>query len=269
MMFAQERHHAIREMVRKQRRMNFEELQRLVKVSPATLRRDLTELERAGEVIRVHGGVLDPSYARAEISFDERLLRNGPAKRDIARVAAGLVPAGATVLIDAGSTCLEAGKALLGRKDVRIITHSVALLQAGLSGKAEIICVGGELRRVSGALTGGAALHALGLIRADMAFVGASGLHALEGCSTTELSEAEMKKAMLARAKRKVLLADFSKWGEPSTVRFAMWEDFNDLVSNDLPSVRERNYLRTFGLTLHHAQRVWSGKASEPGPHVE
>src|SRR5277367_4968422 len=175
-MFAQERLNCIRRIVRKSRRMTFAELQKHIDVSPATLRRDLSELEQSGEVIRVHGGILDPAYVRSEVSFDERLGRNRAAKAAIAAAASKLVPAGATVLVDAGSTCLEAGRALLGRKDVRLITHSVALLEAGFHGEAPILCIGGELRKVSGALTGGGALGALALIQTDIAFIGATGL---------------------------------------------------------------------------------------------
>jgi DeoR/GlpR family transcriptional regulator of sugar metabolism len=134
-MFAQERLNTIKRFVRKHRRMTFAELQKHIEVSPATLRRDLSELEKSGDVIRVHGGILDPAYVRSEISFDERLVRNRSAKAAIASAASRLVPAGATVLVDAGSTCLEAGKALLGRKDVRLITHSVALLEAAFRGE--------------------------------------------------------------------------------------------------------------------------------------
>src|ERR1700761_9252245 len=125
-MFAQERHNEIKKLVRKLRRLSFEELLKLIEVSPATLRRDLTEIEKTGELIRVHGGVLDPSYARSELSFDERMLRGGAAKKAIAEAVADLIPVGAQVFIDAGSTCLEAGRALMTRKDLRIITHSVA-----------------------------------------------------------------------------------------------------------------------------------------------
>src|ERR1700728_1753090 len=114
-MFAQERLNTIKRIVRKSRRMTFAELQRHIKVSPATLRRALSELEQSGDVIRVHGGILDPAYVRSEVSFDERLVRNRSARSRIA-AAAQLVPSGATVLVDAGSPCLEAGKALLGRR---------------------------------------------------------------------------------------------------------------------------------------------------------
>jgi DeoR family transcriptional regulator, fructose operon transcriptional repressor len=252
-MFAQERLNSIKRIVRKQRRMTFAELQEQIEVSPATLRRDLSELEQSGDVIRVHGGILDPGYVRSEVSFDERLVRNRAAKTAIATAAGKLVPSGATVLIDAGSTCLEAGKALLGRKDVRLITHSVALLEAAFHGEAGVLCLGGELRKVSGALTGGAALGALKSIHADIAFIGASGLDPEAGCSTTDLSETEMKRAILARASRKVLLADLTKWRNPSTILFAEWREFDDWIVDKFPPRAETKLIRESGIKIHQA----------------
>lgn len=249
-MFAQERHNAIKKIVRQQKRVGFSDLQRQFKVSPATLRRDLTELEEAGEIIRVHGGVLDPKYARSEISFDERLTRNSEAKKIIAAKACSLIEPGSSVYVDAGSTCLEAGKALMGRKDIRLVTHSVALLAAGLQAEAEILCIGGELRKVSGALVGGGALGALSAIRVDYALIGASGLNE-EGCSTTELSEAELKKAVMSRAKRKMLLADASKWQDASTVCFARWNEFHDWIADRKPKSAKTGLLRGAQLRVH------------------
>jgi DeoR/GlpR family transcriptional regulator of sugar metabolism len=163
------------------------------------------------------------------------------------------VPAGATVLVDAGSTCLEAGKALLGRKDLRLITHSVALLEAAFRGEASIICLGGELRKVSGALTGGAALGALQAVHAEIAFVGASGIEPAWGCTTTDLSETEMKRAMLARSTRKILLADLTKWRNPSTIRFAAWKEFDEWVVDKMPPRAELKAIRECGVKIHQA----------------
>lgn len=252
-MFAHERLNSIKRFVRKSRRMTFADLQKHIKVSPATLRRDLSELEQSGDVIRVHGGILDPAYVRSEISFDERLIRNRSAKSAIASAASKLVPAGATVLVDAGSTCLEAGKALLGRKDIRLITHSVALLEASFRGEAEIICLGGELRKVSGALTGGSALGALNSIHADIAFIGASGIEPDWGCSTTDLSETEMKRAILARSTRKILLADLTKWRSPSTIRFAEWKEFDDWIVDKRPPHSDLKIIRKSGVKIQQA----------------
>jgi DeoR family fructose operon transcriptional repressor len=247
-MFAQERQQLICKIVQSRRRMTFSELEDLTKVSPATLRRDLSMLEKAREIIRVHGGVLDPSFARGEASFDERMVQYAAAKKAIAAKAALLVPPDASVLVDAGSTCLEVGKALLERKDIRIITHSVALLQMAFRGEASVVCLGGELRKVSGALTGAGALGALASLHADVAFIGASGLDRREGCSTTELSEAEMKKALLIRCRRRILLADHTKWQNPSTIRFAAWREFTDWVTDQSPGARTA---RSLGVKIH------------------
>ena len=254
LIFAQERLHRIKKLIRRQRRMTFAELQEHIDVSPATLRRDLSGLEQSGDLLRVHGGILDPAYARSEISLDERAVRNRSAKAAIAAAAARMVPPGSTILVDAGSTCLEAGKALLGRKDVRLITHSVALLEAAFRGEAPVICLGGELRKISGALTGAAALSALNTIHADIAFVGASGLDPEWGCSTTDLSETEMKRDFLARATRKILLADLSKWRKPSTVRFAAWQQFDDWIVDRLPPKSDLNPIRKSGIKIHRAR---------------
>ncbi len=251
-MFAQERHNAIRKIVREHRRLNFAELQAMVQVSPATLRRDLTDLEKSGDILRVHGGVLDPGYVRSEISFDERVLRRSSAKRNIAARAASLIPPGSSVFIDAGSTCLEAGKALIGRKDIRLITHSVALIGLSLHGQAELLCIGGELRRLSGALVGGPALDVLSQIHADFALIGASGLDT-EGCSTTELSESEMKRAILARSRKKFVLADYSKWLQPSTIVFAPWSTFDVWITDKKISPKEQRALQAQGIEINVA----------------
>ena len=234
-MFAQERHNSIRKIVREKQRLSFAELQNLFRVSPATLRRDLSELERAGDLIRVHGGVLDPLYARAEISFDERQQRHNTEKKSIAAKANELISAGSSVFIDAGSTCLEAGKLLMRRADIRLITHSVALVAACSHAEANIICIGGELRKVSGALVGGPALNAFANLQFDFALIGATGLNS-EGCWTTEFTETEIKKSIITRAKRRIILADQSKWQAPGTALFSKWDDINDWVIDRLPT---------------------------------
>jgi DeoR/GlpR family transcriptional regulator of sugar metabolism len=220
--------------VREKQRLSFAELQNLFRVSPATLRRDLSELEHAGDLIRVHGGVLDPLYARAEISFDERQQRHNTEKKSIATKTNDLIPGGSSVFVDAGSTCLEAGKLLMRRADIRLITHSVALVAACSHAESSIICIGGELRKVSGALVGGPALNAFANLQFDFALIGATCLNS-EGCWTTEFTETEIKKSIIARAKRRIVIADQSKWQAPGTVLFSKWDDINDWVIDRLP----------------------------------
>jgi DeoR family fructose operon transcriptional repressor len=228
-MIAQERFQSITDLIARRQKLSLDELQSALKVSPATLRRDLTELEAAGKLIRVRGAVVHPAYFRGEPTFAQKSREAAADKNSIARAAAALVPPHSTVFIDAGTTCLELGRLLLARRDVTILTHSLPLasLASENNSAAKVICIGGEVRAVSGATVGALALSWLEKLRADWCFVGASGLAQGEGASTTELGEAAMKQAMLGRAAHKVLMADGSKWEKPATVNFAAWSDFD------------------------------------------
>jgi hypothetical protein len=84
------------------------------------------------------------------------------------------------------------------------------------------------------ALVGGPALNAFANLQFDFALIGATGLNS-EGCWTTEFTETEIKKYIIARAKSRIVLADQSKWQAPGTVLFSRWDDINDWVVDQLP----------------------------------
>jgi len=242
-MFAHSRHQSIVEYVRHHQKASVHELETALAVSPATLRRDLAELEASGDVIRTRGGVAHPSLFRGESSFSQRGRLHPAAKRALAETAARLVPAGATVFLDAGSTCFEVGRRLLPRPDVTLITHSLPLALAAIAGGARVICLGGEVRAVSGAAVGAFALTWLENLHADWAFVGASGLHPEEGPSTTEIAEAGMKAALMRRSAHTVLVADSTKWIRPAAVRFARWDDLRHFVTDGFADAGPASHL--------------------------
>src|SRR5207344_3341969 len=97
-----------------------------------------------------------------------------------------------------------------------IFTNSSPLINIPFRRRARLVCLGGELREISRAMVGGFALEWLSKLHFDIAFIGGSGLSP-EGVFTTELSEAEIKRQAMSRAKQKVLLADGSKWEAPSS----------------------------------------------------
>ena len=238
-MFTHERHRVIADLISREQRMTVQEIQTRVKVSPATLRRDLTEMEKAGLLVRVHGGVVHPQALRSEPSFSLKSRRAVEAKRTMAKAAAESVPDGSTVFVDSGTTCLEIGRRLLARSSVQVVTNSAPLLYEAYSSGAAIVALGGELRPISGALTGLLTLDWLARLRIGHAFLGASGLGP-DGAATTELSEATIKTAVLQSVAkeggRRTLAADGSKWNQSALVRFAAWNEFDTwITSSELP----------------------------------
>lgn len=237
-MFAHERHEKIVALLERHRRMEVQALKDILGVSAATLRRDLTHLGRNDRVVRVHGGVFHPSAVTGEPSFGQKASMSIKAKRAIAEAAARSISQRATVFIDSGTTCLEAGRILRNRADLTIITNSLPLIASHEQFRARLIVLGGEMRNVSGALVGTLAISALDRLRADVALLGASGLHAHDGVGTTELLETAVKREWIARSERTILLADASKWEQTTLVCFARWEEFDEFYTDKKPPFR-------------------------------
>ena len=222
-MIAQERFQAISTLLAKQQKLTVHELQRELQISPATLRRDLAELEASGKLIRVRGAVVHPDYFRGEPTLVQKSRVEIKAKRTMAVAAAALVPAGASLFLDAGSTCVEVARLLLPREDLTLFTHSLPIAMMAYPNSAKVVCLGGEVRSISGAVVGALALSWVKSLRADIAILSASGLSKAEGASTTELAEAAVKTEILQRVKTRILIADAAKWEKPTAVNFASW----------------------------------------------
>ncbi len=246
-MFAHERHQAISHLLSQQLRLTVLELQSHLGISPATLRRDLSEMEQAGQIVRVHGGVLHPRALQGESSLDRKSKEATACKRAMAAEAALHIPDGASVFVDSGTTCLALAGFLMARPKVKIITNSVPVLQMACEKDRSVIGLGGELRPISGALTGGQPLAALGKLRADFAVIGASALSLGEGLFTTELSEAAIKQEFIRRASHCLLLADARKWKQSAMVRFGGWSEVHTFITNDLFSEQEADVLAALG----------------------
>jgi DeoR/GlpR family transcriptional regulator of sugar metabolism len=202
----------------------------------------LRELERRGDVIRVHGGVIHPTYLDGEPSWDQRRRDAVTGKAAIAVRAAELVRPGQTVFIDAGTTCLDVARRLLHRNDVMLFTISVPVLEAARAARARVIGLGGEYRRVARALVGGLAMTWLRNLHFDIGFIGGTGLSERDGVSTTDLREASLTQEVIRRAAAPVLVADGSKWERPVAIRYAAWTDFKAWVTDaQVPKTGVRN----------------------------
>ena len=236
-MLAHERQQAILLALKKKPTLSIHELLSQIDASPATVRRDLAFLQKKGDLVRTHGGVVDSEHIAGEPTYDQRLREAPAGKQAIAAAAAALVPQGSTVYVDSGTTCLEVGRLLLAREDLAIFTNSSPLVNIPIRRRARLVCVGGELREISRAMVGGLALDWLARIRFDIAFLGASGL-AGEGVSTTELSEAEVKRHAMLRARQCILLADGSKWDRPSSFLFSAWNSFDTWITDSASAKR-------------------------------
>lgn len=240
-MYATERQEHILAVIRADGRAAVTALAADLAVTTETIRRDLDQLERLGRVRRVHGGAVDPERGSlAEPTLHARSLERVETKRAIADAAIARIPAGSTLLIDAGSstgavaTALAQRGAGAGRLDV--ITNALPIAMAlHAVPQIEVTFIGGRLRGVTSASVGTMAIAQLAGLRPDVAVLGTNGISAGFGLSTPDEDEAATKSAMVRAARRRIVVADGSKLGVESLHSFAALADLDTLVTDTPP----------------------------------
>ncbi len=211
--------------------MHVADLARSFGVSEMTVRRDLDALAREGHIERVRGGAVQVS---GEQSFDEIVVVRLDAKNRIGAAAAALVEDGQTVMIDIGTTTLQAARHLHGRK-ITVVTTSMAVYDE-LVGDAdiELILPGGLLRRNYRSLVGVLAESTLRQLRADLLFLGTSGVDARLAIWDSTMVEVPIKRAMIEASAEVALLADAEKFSMAGLVHVCD-ADAVDRIVTDLP----------------------------------
>jgi len=229
---ATERWERMRALLRRHRVMRVEDFCRQLPVSPATVRRDLEKLERAGAIRRVHGGAVSVESRLDEPLFDNKTSIAAKEKHRIAEAALAFIAPGDTIYLDGGSTVLELARLLSDRTNITVVTNSLraAIELAGRGPR--LIVIGGELRRLSQTVVGPLTRHVLEGLHLDKAFMGTIGFALREGLTTTEPSEAFTKELVMARAREVILLADSSKAGKVSFARAGNLDKLHAVVTD-------------------------------------
>jgi DeoR/GlpR family transcriptional regulator of sugar metabolism len=226
------------------------ELTAQLKVSTATIRRDLDTLENLGELRRVYGGAVSTGSRLDEPLFDDKTSIAADQKRRIAQAALKLVQPNDTVYLDGGSTVLELARLLRDHSTVTLVTNSLRAA-AELAGRGpRLILVGGELRRLAQTTVGPLTRFIIRELRVDKAFMGTIGLSLDEGLTTTDPGEAYTKELMMEHAREVVLLADSSKAHKVSFTRAGQLEKVRTLVTDRRIDRKFAQQLRKRGIKV-------------------
>lgn len=233
-MSADERRKTIRQQVLSQGRVRIADLIQEFQVSEETIRRDLSILEAEGLVKRNYGGaVLDefhenvpPVHQRESIYFEE--------KNEIGKKAAELVGANQIVILDAGTTTWCVARHLRSVPDLTIVTNGINVAEeCSKNDRASIYVVGGMLFKRAMSLVGPKVQEELQHYSASYVFLGTTGISLQKGFMTSDLYEAEAKRAMLKAGHKVVIVADHSKFEKHGLTSFAAFEEVDLLITSD------------------------------------
>ncbi|MCH7660131.1 MAG: DeoR/GlpR transcriptional regulator [Euryarchaeota archaeon] len=203
-------------------------------VSKATIRRDLQQLEDQSLLERSHGGAVPTTTVGREQPYGQREVQQLDAKVAIAERAVREIEEGAVVFLDSGTTTLEVAKR--APESIIAVTNSPVIALELEGSERKIKLTGGTLRHRSRSLVGPSAESFMERMNFDLLFLGANAIDS-EGLMTPDEDEARIKSLMVEKSTRVVGVADLTKFGERSFMRFADLEAIDQLiVDGELPS---------------------------------
>ncbi|MFA9430676.1 DeoR/GlpR family DNA-binding transcription regulator [Egicoccus sp. AB-alg2] len=253
-MYAEERRQVIVDRARRDGRVEVARLAADFAVTTETVRRDLTELEAAGLLRRVHGGAIPVERLRHEAAVVERAARMAAEKARIAKAALAHVPHDATLLLDAGTTTQALAAALPDDRDLTVVTNSLPIAtELAPRPRIRLHLLGGRVRERTLATVDDWTLRTLRDLTPDVAFVATNGLSVAGGLTTPDPSEAGVKRAMVEAGRRVVLLADHSKLEQDHFVRFADVADVDVLITDAQADPAHCEALEAAGLEVVRA----------------
>ncbi|KAF1024583.1 MAG: HTH-type transcriptional repressor GlcR [Pseudomonas sp.] len=247
-----ERRQHILELLRQRERISVDELSRTLGSSQETIRRDLADLADAGQVTKFHGGASLPPRGEHENAFQTRMNEFAQEKRAVARYAAGLYAPGDSLLIDTGTTTLLFARELARLNRITVITNSLQIAESiGASGN-RVFMIGGEYRPESNQNSGPLALEQIVRFNAEHAVITIGAL-SVDGAFDFSIEEAEIARAMIARARYLTVIADSSKLGRSALFQVFPLERIDRLIIDRKPVGELANALARANVEVHEA----------------
>ena len=203
-----------------------------LKVSLATIRRDLNFLEKEGSLKRTHGGATLKNTA-ANQKFTTRENISKESKIQIAQKAIELVNSGNSIFINDGTTNYYFAKLLLNLKSNLTIITSGLNTASILSENNNFLCylIGGQVKNLILATSGSHAENMIDNFNPDIAFISSDGFTAKEGLTYAYEGEANIAKRMIERSKKRVALITEEKFNIIENITSVKTKNINILIT--------------------------------------
>ena len=243
-MFPIERQQEILNILNKKKAVNVLELSKTLYVGPATIRRDLEDLERKNMLKRTHGGAILLGGANIEIPFAVREHEQASQKEQIARIAASFVSSD-TLIMDSSSSTIRMIPHLAGKNILSVITNGVRTsMLLGDVLRKNIYCTGGILRENSLSFAGHDAETFLEKYYVDKAFFSCRGLSMERGMTDSFSDEAELRKIMIAHSRESYLLCDYTKFNKNYFCNIGGLEKITAVITDQNPGDEWLGFLK-------------------------
>jgi DeoR/GlpR family transcriptional regulator of sugar metabolism len=232
-MLQEERQNLILNQVSLHHKVLNSDLCKLLSVSLDTVRRDLTELEKNGKLVKVHGGALSNTFQHP---FQQPEVYAQEKKREIARKALGLLQNGMMILTGGGTIMLELARIIPENFKGTIFTVSpLVALEIAQRSAAEVILLSGKLARNSYVCTGATVISLIAEIKADLCIIGTNGLSITGGVTDFDWEVVQVKKEMIKSARKTAVLSISEKLNTVQNLQVSKLQTIDYLITELKP----------------------------------
>lgn len=238
----------ITKYVNEKKSVSISELSEQFNVSVITIRRDITELEKLGELKKVYGGVtaIKPEQA---ISYDERYIKNKEKKDYIAKIASQYIENYDTIFIDSGTTTSNILQYLDNDIHLTVFTNNLDIINSSENfPNIKLFVVGYIFNKETRSFVGESEYFKR--INLDKSFLSASGVHIEKGVTTLDFDENLIKIDIVKKTNKNYLLVDKSKIGSSTILTFADIKDMDTIFTNDSIIDDYKNYFEDNNINL-------------------
>ncbi|MGB1237287.1 MAG: DeoR family transcriptional regulator [Pseudomonadales bacterium] len=233
-MTSQQRQSKILELINEKGFVSIDELVKVFNVTPQTIRRDLNQMADENKVRRHHGGAERESTTENE-TYQSRKISNLNAKKRMAKQVAKMVPNGASLFINIGTSTEMIARELLQHSGLRVVTnniHVASILSA--NSDFQVIIAAGEVRHRDGGIVGEATCDFIGQFNMDFGIIGISGISCDGALLDYDFREVRVAQAIIENSNTVILAADHSKFGRSAMVKQANLNQIDVLVTDKL-----------------------------------
>lgn len=228
-----EREVKILDILDKNKIVSFKNLLAELEIPAATLRRDLTRMDKDKKLIRFHGGAKVYNENLNKEYYEEYNYPNLEAKRAIARQAISLVSIGDTIFLDSGTTALTMAR-LLEEKNITVYTNSLAAAFELSKKGIRVFIGGGFIQNNISAVFGDELLRQLKEPHFDKCFLATTSISNEKGFQTVYEEDSRVKRCVLERSDQRYIIADHHKFEDKAHITFASAKDVI-LITDNMP----------------------------------
>jgi len=250
-MTQQQRQALILEKIQHSGFVTIDELVTHFKVTPQTVRRDLNQLAKVQKISRHHGGAGIES-STVNMDYQTRKIMDLQAKEKIAAQLVRMIPNGASLFINIGTTTETIARALLDHTGLQIVTNNLNV--ASILGAKEdfsVVIAGGEVRHRDGGVIGETTEDFIKKFRMDFGIIGISGIDLEGSLLDFDYREVRVAQAIIANSRQVILAADHSKFGRNAMVRLGNINQANHFFTDATPPDEIQQILEEHQVTLH------------------